>query len=349
MTRLEHARFHPSDGRGLVVIADYDYGDVEVERSIIEAGGLSLLALQCKSEQELVDAGKEAMAVITQYATVASASIAGLPKLRHIARYGVGTDIVDVAAADAAGIVVTNVPAEYCREEVAQHAIAMVLYFARRLADYGAGTRDGVWRWQVGAPIHRLSSQRLGVVGLGAIGRTVADYARSLELGVVAYDPFVSAQAAGIAGVELVTFGELLATSDYVVVQAPLTPATAGLFDTEVIGRMKPGAVLVNTSRGPIVDSNALYEALESGHLRGAALDDLPEEPAKLRTWVPTNPLLKLTNCLITPHAAYYSEESIRFCRTFAAEEVVRVATGVEPRSRVRPLPRQLDVKEGAK
>jgi D-3-phosphoglycerate dehydrogenase / 2-oxoglutarate reductase len=154
---------------------------------------------------------------------------------------------------------------------------------------------------------------------------------------VVAHDPYLDKEPANAAGVRLVGFAELIETSDYVIIQAPLTEETRGLFDEATIAQMKPGAVLINTSRGPIVDSEALCGALSSGHLAGAALDDLAEEPAKQAHWTPNNPLFEQVDCLITPHVAYYSEESIRYARTYAANEVVRVLQGQPPRSPVNP------------
>jgi D-3-phosphoglycerate dehydrogenase / 2-oxoglutarate reductase len=319
----------------VVVIADYDFGDVEIERKIIEDAGLTLRPLQCTSEDELIANGGDAVSVVTQYAYVGARAIAGLPRLRHIARYGVGLDIVDVEAATDAGVLVTNVPAEYCRDEVADHALAMLLFFARRLRVYDDAVHDGVWHWHSGAPVRRLRGSRLGIIGLGNLGRAIAERARGFGLAIIAYDPYADAEAAVGLGVRLVAFDELLETSDYVVIQAPLTDETRGLFDRDAIGKMKRGAVLVNTARGPIIDGLALHDALREGRLAGAALDDLPEEPAKRREWRPDNPLLGLTNCLVTPHAAYYSEESIRYARTFAAEEVVRVLRGERPRSPV--------------
>jgi D-3-phosphoglycerate dehydrogenase len=318
-----------------VVISDYDYGDVEIEREIIEGAGFTLSALQCTSEDQLVAEGADGVAVMTQYARVGAQAIAGLPRLRHIARYGVGVDIVDVDAATEADVLVTNVPADYCREEVADHAMAMVLYFARKLGTYDEAVHRGVWHWKAAAPLHRLRGSLLGIVGLGAIGKAIAERARAFGFELVAYDPYLDAATAAAAGAALVDFRKLLETSDYVVVQAPLNDETRGLFDREALRRMKRGAILVNTARGPIVDGAALYEALREEHLAGAALDDLPEEPAKRREWRPDNPLLTLPNCLVTSHVAYYSEESIRYARTFAAEEVVRVLRGESPRSPV--------------
>jgi D-3-phosphoglycerate dehydrogenase len=318
-----------------VVIADYDYGDVELERTIVEGAGFTLQALQCRSEDELIEGAGDAVSVVTQYAYVGARAIRALPRLSHIARYGVGLDIVDVDAATEAGVLVTNVPADYCRDEVADHALAMVLFFARRLRVYDEAVHGGAWHWKSGAPLHRLRGSRLGVVGFGNIGRAIADRARAFGPEIVVHDPYVDAGTAERLGARLVEFDALIGTSDYVVIQAPLTEETRGLFDRDVLARMKPGAVLVNTARGPIVDGAALFDALRNGRLAGAALDDLPEEPRKQRDWRPDNPLLGLPNCLVTPHVAYYSEESIRYARTFASEEVVRVLRGEKPRSPV--------------
>ena len=322
-----------------VVVADYDFGDVEIERRIIEDAGYRLVALQCKSEDDLLGGARDAAAVITQYAHVGKRAIEGLPTLRHIARYGTGVDIVDVDAATHAGVLVTNVPASYCANEVADHALAMLLYFGRRLRPYDVATHAGQWHWQAASPIHRLRGSTAGIVGLGNIGRQIAERTLAFGLKVCAYDPFAD-PAKSPVGVTLVDFDELLAGSDYVVIQAPLTEQTRQLFDAAALGKMKRGSVLVNTSRGPIVDSAALYDALKSGQLAGAALDDLPEEPAKARHWRPDNPLFGLPNCIITPHVAYYSEESIDFARHFASQEVVRVLRGEAPLAAVnQPSP----------
>jgi D-3-phosphoglycerate dehydrogenase len=184
-----------------------------------------------------------------------------------------------------------------------------------------------------------LRASLLGIVGLGSIGRAIAQRASAFVQAILAFDPYASAEAAAPLGVELVGFEELLERCHYVVVQAPLTEETRGLFDRDAIARMRPGAVLINTARGPIVDAEALYDALRDARLAGAALDDLPEEPAKRREWRPDNALLTLSNCLVTPHVAYYSDESIRYARSFASEEVVRVLRGERPRSPVNLQP----------
>jgi D-3-phosphoglycerate dehydrogenase len=245
-----------------------------------------------------------------------------------IARYGTGVDIVDVDAASRHGILVTNAPNDWCENEVADHALALLLAVARKVNVYDRATRDGVWRWQSGAPIHRLSGSVLGLLSFGAIARAIATRAAGFGLRITAHDPFVPAEEIAAAGATAVSFEELVTESDCLVIQAPLTPSTHHLFDERQLRRMKPTAILVNTARGPIVEDGALHRALSEGWIAGAGLDDIEEEPAKVAGWRPDNPLFALENVVITPHAAYYSEEAIGFVRRFAAEEVVRVLRG---------------------
>lgn len=312
--------------RPLIAVTDFDYSDTDIEREIITDAGFDFIALQTRTQDEIVEQAPTAAGLINQYAFVGSVVMNALPNLRHVARYGVGTDIVDVALATRLGIQVTNVPPSYCQEEVADHALAMLLYFARGLPQYGAATAKGEWRWKSAAPLHRLSESVAGIIGLGNIGRSIAQRCLSLGMRVLAHDPALTTVAARALGVELATLPELLGMSDYVILQVPLMPAARGMIGASEIDLMKQDAVLINTSRGPLVDTVALKYGIDSGHVRGAALDDLPEEPSKQRTWVPIDPLLSDPRVLVTPHAAYYSEESIAFCRRYAASEAVRAA-----------------------
>jgi D-3-phosphoglycerate dehydrogenase len=261
--------------------------------------------------------------------------IAELHACRVIARYGTGVDIVDVDAATSHDILVTNVPNDWCENEVADHAMALLLAVARKITVYDRATRAGTWHWQSGAPIHRLRGSLLGLLSFGAIARAIAARAVGFGMRIAAHDPFLSNEEITAAGVEGVSFDELVTESDCLVIQAPLTPDTHHLFDETQLRRMKPTAILINTARGPIVDDRALHRALSEGWIAGAGLDDIEEEPAKVRDWRPDNPLFGLDNVVITPHAAYYSEEAIGFVRRFAAEEVVRVLTGQPPLSPV--------------
>jgi D-3-phosphoglycerate dehydrogenase len=321
--------------RETVVIADYDYGDVHIERAIVEQAGFELIGAQCKTEDEVIEVAHAAAALVAQYATISARVIAELNECRVIARYGTGVDIVDVDAATRHNILVTNVPSDWCENEVADHAMALLLAVARKINVYDRATRGGKWRWQSGAPIHRLRGSVLGLLSFGAIARAIATRAAGFGMRITAHDPFVEAEEITAAGATAVSFDELVTESDCLVIQAPLTPETHHLFDERRLRSMKPTAILVNTARGPIVDDRALHRALSEGWIAGAGLDDIEEEPAKVRDWRPDNPLFGLDNVVITPHAAYYSEEAIDTVRRFAAEEVVRVLTGQPPLSPV--------------
>jgi D-3-phosphoglycerate dehydrogenase / 2-oxoglutarate reductase len=322
--------------REKVVIADYDYGDVDIERAIIEKAGFELIAAQCKTEEEeVIEVARDAAAVVAQYATISARVIAELPECRVIARYGTGVDIVDVEAATRHDVLVTNVPNEWCENEVADHAMALLLAVARKVNVYDRATRGGTWQWQSGAPIHRLRGSVLGLLSFGAIARAIAARAGGFGMLITAHDPYLPAEEITAAGVKGVSFDELVTESDCLVIQAPLTAQTHHLFGEAQLRRMKSTAILINTARGPIVDDRALFRALSEGWIAGAGLDDIEEEPAKVRDWRADNPLFGLDNVVITPHAAYYSEEAIGTVRRFAAEEVVRVLTGQPPLSPV--------------
>ncbi len=317
--------------RPKVVITDYDYGNVDIERSILESVGAEVIALQAKSEADLFEAAKDCAAMMNQYARVGADVIARMEKCEVIARYGVGVDIVDVEAATNRGILVTNVQ-DYCTEEVADHAIAMWMALARKLPDYDRATHQGVWQWQSGQPVHRMRGRTMGIVSFGKIGQAIGERARAFGVNVIAYDPFLSEAVARKHNAKLVGKDELLAQSDYILMQAPMTPDTKHFLSDAEFAAMKPGAILVNTGRGPTVDNAALYRALTDGHLGGAGLDDPEEEPAKRVSWDPAdNPIFTLPNVLVTPHAAYYSEESIEAARRIAATQVAKVLTRQAP------------------
>jgi D-3-phosphoglycerate dehydrogenase / 2-oxoglutarate reductase len=315
-------------GQQTVVIADYDYGDVDIERAIISGAGLHLLAAQCKTEDDVIGVARDADAIIAQYATIGAKAIGALTRCQLIARYGTGTDIVDVDAATRHGILVTNVPNDWCENEVADHAMALMLAAARKICRYDQATRSGTWRWQTGEPIHRISGRTLGLLSYGAIAQAIGRRAAGFGLRVIASDPYMPAADITARGAAPVSLAELLEQSDYLIIQAPLTKETHHLIGEPELRRMKPTAILVNTARGPIVSDEALYRALSENWIAGAGLDDIEEEPAKQVGWTPENPLFRLDNVIITPHAAYYSEEAIRTVREFAASEVVRVLTG---------------------
>ncbi|MEV5493894.1 C-terminal binding protein [Nonomuraea fuscirosea] len=331
-----------TDARGTIMIADSDFGDVDIEREIVEDAGFELLAAQCKNEDEVIERGRDADGVLTQYARIGARAIDAFTRCRVIARYGTGVDIVDVDAATRRGIQVTNAPNDWCAEEVADHAVALWLAAARKICAYDQATRQGTWQWQSGQPIWRLRGQVFGLLSFGAIAQLVAERARAFGVEVWAHDPFLDESELRSRHVRPVSFDQLVEGSDHLVIQAPLTPGTHHAFDRTTLRRMKPSAILINTARGPIVEDAALYQALTEGWIAGAALDDLEEEPAKQRGWRPHNPLFSLPNVIVTPHAAYYSEQAVTAVRRIAAEEAVRVLTGQNARSPVNEVPARL-------
>ncbi len=321
-----------------VYVSDYDYPDLAIERSILEPIGAEVIGLQCRTGEGLAEQAADADAILQQYARIPRETIARLKRCKAICRYGIGIDIVDVKAAYEHGMIVTNV-ADYCLDEVADHAIALSLTLLRRIPQYAAATRVGRWHWSAGGgPVMRLRDTTAGLIGFGRIAVNLAHKLAAFGFSLVAYDPYVSQSYMHSFGVRKVALQELLAESLVVVVMCPYTPETHHLVDAAGLTRMRPEAVLVNCSRGKVVDNRALYDALVAGRLAGAALDDTEEEPAKLDHWTPDlNPLFKVENCIITPHVAYVSEESLRECRRVAAENARAVLLGEPPPNPVSP------------
>ncbi len=323
--------------RPKVVITDFDYGDNDIEKAIIEAAGGQVVALQAKREEDLFEHAEDCFAMMNQYARVGAKTIAHMKQCKVIARYGIGVDIVDVKTATERGIMVTNVQ-DYCTDEVADHAVTLWLTLARRIADFNASTHEGVWHWKAARPVYRLRGRTMGIVSLGRIGQAIARRAKPFGVRVIAYDPYLDASVARDLGVELVDKDTLVSQSNYILMQAPMTPETRHFLSDAEFAAMPPGAILVNTGRGPTVDNKALYRALTEGTLAGAGLDDPEEEPAKRAKWDPAdNPIFSLPNVIVTPHVAYYSEESIQQARETAASEVARALRGERPKNLLNP------------
>lgn len=321
-----------------VYVSDYDYPDLEVERAILEPVGAEVIGLRCRTGAGLADLAADADVILQQYARIPRETIVQLKRCKAICRYGIGVDIVDVKAAYEHGLVVTNV-ADYCLDEVADHAIALGLTLLRRIFQFAAATRAGRWHWNAGGgPILRLRGATAGLIGFGRIAQNLVHKLAGFGFSLAAYDPYVSQSFMHSYGVRKIELNALLAESLLVIVMCPYTPETHHLIDEAALARMRPEAVLVNCTRGKIVDNRALYDALERQSIAGAALDDIEEEPAKLEHWNPAlNPLFKHSNCIITPHVAYVSDESLKECRRVAAENARAVLLGKSPPNLVAP------------
>jgi D-3-phosphoglycerate dehydrogenase len=316
----------------VVAILDCNFPNTTTEETIVTAGGRRLIKGTCRTEADVIAFAASASAIIVQYAPLTARVIGQLHPCRVITRYGIGVDNIDVAAASQAGIWVTNVPG-FCAAELAEHSMAMVLSLIRRIPRLDASVRAGGWETiGIMRPTRQLSKLTIGLVGFGHVGRDVARLARAFGMTVLATAPRTTSDEMAAHGVTSVSLDELLARSDVVTLHLPLTPASRHLIDAAHLRLMKPSAILINTSRGPIVDESGLIDALQEGRLAGAGLDVLETEPPR-----GDNPLLAMDNVILTPHAAYYSDDSLAFLQTAVAEEVVRVLSGNAPRSPVNP------------
>lgn len=301
--------------QGSILITDCDHPSVDIERAILGAAGLSVSLAACRTPNDVIAAGGGAIGLIVQYAPITADVLEALPACRVVGRYGVGLDTIDVRAAAALGIQVVNVP-DYCTNEVADHAMGLILSLTRGIVPLDRGVQRGIWDFRLGGEIRRASTQRLGIVGLGRIGTAVARRALSFGYQVVGSDPLDRE----VPGVVVTSLEELLETSDVVSIHAGLDATTHHLIDEVALRRMRPTAILINTSRGGLVDTLALATALKEGRLAGAGLDVLEEEPI-----ASDHPLRGLSNVVLTPHAAFYSAESLEEMKRKVADRVVAV------------------------
>jgi D-3-phosphoglycerate dehydrogenase len=316
-----------------VLKTDGDVPVTDAELEILARVGAELVDRPCRTEDELLEHGAGADALLTVAEPITARVIAGLGRCRIISRFGSGINNVDVEAAAQAGIIVSNVP-DFCLDEVSDHALALVLALWRRIVALDASVRAGRWSTiEVAGEVHRLRGRTLGIVGFGRIARCLAPKAAALGLRLLVHDPLVPSGEIQAAGAEPLALDDLLRRADIVSLHVPLTPATRHVIDERALGLMKPGAVLVNVSRGELVEEDALVRALQDGRLSGAGLDVLGAEPPP-----PDHPLLRAPNTIVTSHAAYYSVEALDDVRRKAFEEVARVLAGEPPQRAVREL-----------
>jgi D-3-phosphoglycerate dehydrogenase len=309
-----------------ILLTDYAWPDPEVERSVIEGAGFTLVAGPAKAlpPAEIVALAKEhrPAAIMTCWAEVTAPAINACPDLKIVARIGVGLDNIDRAAAAARGAVVTNVP-DYCVEEVSDHAVGMLLAWARGLVAFDREVKGGTWD-AAGAKLRRVRELTVGIAGFGRIGRRTLAKLQPFGSRLLAFDKYPPAGGfpEGVTGVDR---DRLLAESDVVILHLPLSPETRNFIDAAALKRMKPGSLLVNVSRGGLVDNDALLQALEKGPLSAAALDVVEGEPN------PPRALIGHPKVIATPHIAFSSTASVLELRRRSSEEVVRVLRGEKP------------------
>ena len=307
-----------------VVITDYVWESLDVEKKTLE-GLADLVALKTKKPEEFLPQAADCDALLNTYAGPSTAEVmAGMPKCRIIARYGIGVDTIDLEAATRAGIIVTNNPT-YCIEEVAEHTLALLLACARKIAFYDRMVRAGRWEVPPGKPLYRLAGRTLGLVGFGNIARQVAVRAAAFGMRVLYADPFVKEGQFAEPG-KKVELDALLAGSDFVSLHPPLTPETRKMMNDAAFSKMKPSAFVINCARGPVIDTEALVRALDAKKIAGCALDTTDPEPLP-----DPHPLRGRENVIVAPHVAWYSEQAMAGLQAGAPGEVRRVLSGEWP------------------
>ncbi|MGZ8154368.1 MAG: C-terminal binding protein [Burkholderiales bacterium] len=307
-----------------VVLTDYVWDSLDVEKKTLD-GIAELVALKTKTPDEFIGEARDCDALLNTYAGPITAQVMEqMPKCKIIARYGIGVDTIDLEAATAAGIIVTNNPT-YCIEEVAEHTMALLLAAARKVPFYDRLVRAGRWEVPPGKPLFRMAGSTLGLIGFGNIARQVAVRAAAFGMNVLYSDPYVKDGQFDCPG-RSAELGTLLAQSDFVSIHAPLTPQTRRMMSDDAFAKMKRTAWLINCSRGPLVDTDALVRALDAKKIAGCALDTTDPEP------LPNpHPLRDRDNVVINPHAAWYSEQAMAGLQAGAPGEVRRVLTGEWP------------------
>src|SRR3954453_16916162 len=314
--------------RHKVLLTDYAWPDLDIEREVLASYGVELVVAPDRELGALTNLVGDVDAIVTNWADVPARLIDAAGKCRIIARLGIGLDNIDVRHATQRGIPVTNVP-DYCLTEVAEHTLALLLALGRKIATYHTNAQAGRYDLAAGFPLRRIEGQTLGIVGLGKIGRCVAEKAQALGLKIIAFNRSRPQPASGVRCVDLDT---LVRESDYVSVHVPLSGETRHLFGAAQYALMKPTAFLINTARGGLVDHAALAAALQNQQIAGAALDVQEREPPDL-----SQPPYNDPRVIVTPHAAFFSEESVAELRRRVAHQVGQRLTGKRPENVVNP------------
>jgi len=305
-----------------VIITDHQFDNVDPERNTIEPAGFELIVKQCKTEEQLIAEVTDADALIVQWAPVTSKVIESLQNCKIIVRYGIGVDNVDLQAAKSKNIPVCNVP-DYCIDEVADHVLAMALALGRQLSQTDKRFRSNVWKI---IPPHSMPAFRemtFATAGFGRIARAVIERAKGFKFNLAAYDPYVDEEMMKDHGVEKLSKDELFEQADILSLNLPLTDETKYFINNDSLQKMKSNAILINTARGPLIETKALAEALQNQVIASAGLDVFETEPLE-----DDHPLRDCDNAVLTSHISWYSEKSVPKLQKLTAEEVVKGLKG---------------------
>ena len=306
-----------------MVITDHNFAGEDFERAAAEQLGADFEVFDAHTEADAETAVQDADIALVNFAPMTATVLEAMKPGAVVIRYGIGYDNVDLDGATRLGITVCNVP-DYGADTVADHTATAVLTLLRKIKHFDDAVRRGDWPSATAlAPIRSMAETTVGLLGTGRIGQAVARRLRPFGFAVIAYDPYIDPEQAAQAGITLVDLAELFRRSHVLSLHAPATPQTTGIISAQSLAAMPAGAFLVNTSRGALVDQDALLDALDSGHLAGAALDVFQPEPLPVDHRLRSHP-----NTVLTPHAAFYSEQSIRDLQRLAAEEAFRAGRG---------------------
>lgn len=309
-----------------VVVTDDRFNTYEEEKQVLESIDAELIVANCVTPQDVIEVCRDADGVLVNLAPMAAEVIDKLEKCKVISRYGVGYDNVDVAECTKRGIYLTNVP-DYCEEEVSDQALALMMACARKVARRDAQVRAGMWNIGKKDPIYRIAGKTFTFLGFGMIARCLHRKIEGFNFSrILVYDPFLDAETIQLLGAEKVEWEEALSEADFISVHMPLNEKTKGIINSDAFDLMKPTASIVNTSRGPIIDENALIDALKNGKINSAGLDVHTKEPLDS-----DSPLMKIENCVLSDHVGWYSEESMSELKRKAAINVKDVLIKGKP------------------
>jgi D-3-phosphoglycerate dehydrogenase / 2-oxoglutarate reductase len=311
--------------RPLIAVTDSVFPSLDPAKRALKRVDPELRMAKSPSPGDILAVARDADAVFVTYAKLTGDLLRQLTRCKVIGRFGLGVDNIDLLAAKEKGITVTYVP-DYCLQEVSDHAMALLLALARKIPLSDRLVQAGRWEMPAVVPIYRLEGRVLGLVGFGNIPRRLVPKAKAFGLRVITHDPYVSQDVVTSLGVDNVSFDQLLQTSDFISVHAPLTPQTRGLINAEALAKTKKGVLIINTARGPLIDEQALVQALDSGQVGGAALDVLATEPPPKDF-----PLRGRDNVILTPHTGFYSVDALDELQTKCATDVARVLSGEQP------------------